>query len=674
MVRPGPRSAGLLTAALCAAALAAAAPTAERPPIVLLTLDTTRDDCVGGAGSGTPNLERLAARGTRFARALSPAPLTLPAHSSLLTGLDPPRHGVRDNGVGALPGDLPTLATVLRARGYSTAAFVSSRVLDRRFGLHRGFETYDDRMTAEQTGEQGYPERDAAAVTESALRWLAGRRSPYFLWVHYYDPHAPYVAPGSDAAAPPGTRYRDEIRHVDAQVGRLLAGLPGPVERTIVAAVGDHGEMLGEHGERDHGVFLYRGSLDVPLILGGPGVPRGRRVEKTVPTRALAATLLRLSGLEDTTAFGDALPGLGLPSPAEAAVYSETFLPATAYGWSPLKAVTLDQLRYVEAPRPELYDLAADSGESHNLASERPAEVARLRARLQQLDGAGPTREAAAVAPDAAVAEALRSLGYLSGASAPLTVARTGGMDPKDGMPLLSEFERAKALLAAGRVAEARALFEDLVRRSPGNVPFLSRLAEAEAASGRREAALATLRAALQLNPSLDFLRLRLADGCFELGRLGEARAEYAATLAKDPRSARAWMGLGEVALRQGRPEEELSLMRRAVAAGAQSAAVLSRLSQIEAGRGDLAAAEAHAEEAVGLLPDSGPAWWVWGEAAEKSGRPAEAAKRFARAVEEGFETRPALLHLGWLLDGLGRTAEARVYLEQANRLLESPR
>jgi len=542
-------------------------------------------------------------------------------------------------------------------------------VLDRRFGLDRGFLSYDDRMPAEQTGEQGYPERDASAVTGSALRWLAQRSpgGPYFLWVHYYDPHAPYAAPGSDPAAPAAARYRDEIRYVDTQVGRLLGGLPGPADGTLVAAVGDHGEMLGEHGERDHGVFLYRGSLEVPLLLAGPGVPRGRRVEKTVPTRALAATLLRLAGIEDA-AFGDALPALGLPEAADGAVYSETFLPATAYGWSALKAVTHGRLRFIEAPRPELYDLEADPRETRNLASERPAEVARLRARLRQLDSAEPARAAAAVVPDAAVAEALRSLGYLSGASAPAPVARTGDLDPKDGMPLLEEFERAKALLREGRAAEARARFEDLVRRSPGNVPFLSRLAEAEAASGRREAALATLRAALQLNPSLDFLRLRLADGYFELGRLGEARAEYEATLALDPRSARAWMGLGEVALRSGRAEEELALMRRAVAAGVESALVLSRLAQIEAGRGELAAAEEHAGEAVRLLPTFAPGWWVWGEAAEKRGRPAEAAPRLARAVAEGLSTAPALLHLGRLLQGLGRTAEARVYLEQAAR------
>jgi predicted Zn-dependent protease len=432
--------------------------------------------------------------------------------------------------------------------------------------------------------------------------------------------------------------------------------------------------MLGEHGERDHGIFLYASSLDVPLLLAGPGIPRARTIDTTVPARALAATLMRLAGIQGST-LGESLPGLGT-APAgpsrgvapERAVYSETLLPATAYGWSGLKAVTEGRLRFIEAPRHELYDLAADPAEGRNLADEKPIEVARMRALLRQLEGAHPAREADAVVPDAAVSETLRSLGYLSGASAGAPLARGGGIDPKDGIALLAEFDRAKALIGDGRAVEARTLLEDLVRRNPENVPFLSRLAEAEAASGRREAALATLRSASQLNPSLDFLHLHMANGLFELGRLAEARAEYEATLALDPRSARAWLGLGEVALRQGRPDEELKLMQQAVAAGTESALVLSRLAQIELARGQLAEAEEHAAKAVRLLPSFAPGWWVWGQAAEKRGARNQAASRFTRAVEQGLTTPAALVHLGRLLLQLGRPGEARPHLQQVAR------
>jgi tetratricopeptide (TPR) repeat protein len=291
-----------------------------------------------------------------------------------------------------------------------------------------------------------------------------------------------------------------------------------------------------------------------------------------------------------------------------------------------------------------------------------------LRALLQQLERSAPERGAQAVTRDAGVDAALRSLGYLSGASAPSAPRRAGGIDPKDGIALLDEFERAKAALREGRAAEAMTRLEELVRRNPGNVPFLSRLAEAQALSGRREAALATLREAVHWNPTQDLLRVRLADAYFELGQVAEARAEYETTLALNPHAARAWMGLGELALRQGRPQEELSLMRRALAAGVESALVLSRLAQIEAGRGELAAAEEHAREATRLLPEFALGWWVWGETAEKRGQPAEAVKRYARAVEQGLATAPALLQLGRVLQQLGRTAEARVYLAQASR------
>src|SRR5262249_8147831 len=206
---------------------------------------------IEGGSSLTPNLDALAARGLRYANAISPAPLTFPAHCSLLTGLDPPEHGIRDNGVGVLDTEIPTLATVLAARGYTTAAFVASRVLDRRFGLGRGFATYDDRMVAENVGEQGYPERDARAVTDAALAWMesesestsAPRGRPYFLWIHYYDPHAPYRAPGDWSGKSLETRYAGEIAYVDSQVARLLRGLPGTAGGRLAAAAGGRGGM-----------------------------------------------------------------------------------------------------------------------------------------------------------------------------------------------------------------------------------------------------------------------------------------------------------------------------------------------------------------------------------------------------------------------------------------------
>ena len=649
-----------------------AAPPSARPSLVLLTLDTTRADalgCYGGVGASTPNLDALAARGTRWARALTPAPLTFPAHCSLLTGLDPPFHGVRDNGTAILPPTLPTLATVLAARGYRTGAFIASRVLDRRFGLARGFQTYGDRMAAERQGEHGYPERNATAVTAEALAWLSRvpRGRPYFLWVHYYDPHSPYAAPGASRSVTVARRYAGEVAFMDREIGRLLAALPARAD-TVVAAVGDHGEMLGEHAERDHGLLLYRSSLDVPLIVAGPGVRAGHVVPQTVGIRGLPAALLLLLNAADAAGpFGAPLPGLegaGRQPPAAAPVYSETWLPATAYGWSPLRAASDGRLRYVLAPQPELYDFVADPGETRNLVAQRTAESQRLRGFLADVERTSARRAVKEAAPPPEVVQALRSLGYLSGSSPP---PRGRGLDPKDGVAMLEEFHRANQALAAGRPADALPVLQDLVRRSPGNVPFLSRLSDAQAATGRVEDAVATVKEAITLNPRLDFLHLHLANTYKGMGRLAEARAEFEAAVALNPRMSAAWLALGELAKREGKNAEERRFLERAVGAGTASAAILARLAQIELATGETKSAEAHAAEATALVPEFGVGWWVWGEVAEKTGRRRDAITRYEKAVAAGFRDPRALLQLGRLLLAEGRTDAARRHLAQAS-------
>jgi choline-sulfatase len=618
------------------------------PSLVLLTLDTTRADHVGARGarpSLTPRLDALAARGLRYAKALSPAPLTLPAHCSLLTGLDPPAHGVRDNGAAALGADVPTLAEVLSRRGYATAAFVSSLVLDRRFGLDRGFGVYDDQMAAERIGEYGYPERDAAAVTSAALAW-AGKRprgKPFFLWVHYYDPHAPHRASGQPGPADATPGYAGEIAYMDREIGRLLQTVAPEGSRTVVAVVGDHGEMLGEHGEAGHGIFLYTAALEVPLIITGPGIAPGTVKPQTVGIRALPSTLLNLLGLaKDAPPFGTPLPGLSLSEPVQPAapIYSETFLPATAYGWSPLKAVSDDRWRFIQAPRPELYDLRADPGEAKNLADLRTDERARMEQALTAVEKTGQ-RVGTPVKPDAQLAEALASLGYHSGASG----TRSGTIDPKDGIAMLAELEQTRQWMGAGRAREAVARLEELVRKSPGNVPFLVRLAVAQAAAGRAEAGVATLKHAVGLNPRLDFLHAHLADAYLDLGRAAEARAEYELALTLNPRFARAWLGLGEAAGR-GDPGAERTVLRKAVAAGTDSAIVWSRLAELELQAGDSAAAARAAEEATGLVPELAQAWLVRGNVAEKAGRTVDAVAFYQKAIALGLSDPQLAQHV----------------------------
>ncbi len=631
--------------------------------LIVLTLDTTRADhlgAYGAAGAMTPVLDSLAAGGARYARAITPSPLTLPAHASLFTGLDPPEHGVRNNGTAVLPAELPTLAATLAARGYATGAFVASRVLDHRFGLDRGFDFYDDRMAAEQLGQYGYPERDAHAVTSAALAWLdslpAGK--PYFLWLHYYDPHAPYQPPRSPGlsqqhgVADASQGYAGEIAFVDRQIGRLLAALP--VGERLVAAVGDHGEMLGEHGETGHGIFLYRAALEVPLILAGPGIPVGLVIEETVATRRMASTLLRLLGADGGGAPlpGPVLPGLGEESPRQP-VYSEARMPASAYGWAALKAVTDGPWRLIAAPRPELYNVVDDPGEQRNLlATGRPgaagsrqakAPARRLRAVLVAIDAGFERRLGTEPAHDPELQANLRSLGYLS------NMSEAGTIDPKDGIRLLADFDRARQLMGAGNTVQALGLLQGLVARNPRNVPFRSRLAAAQLETGDTRAALASYRAAIELDPRLDFLHRNLADAYLRLGHIEQARAEYRLALELNPRFAAAWLRLAELAARAGEGAQERRLLLEAVAAGTTSAAILSRLGQIEITAGAADAAEAHLRQATGLAPAWALPWLLRGQAAEARGDADAAAEHYRKAAalapgsKEGREARRRL-------------------------------
>lgn len=653
----GMKPLALLALLLAAILILAAAPNptpASPGNVLLLTLDTTRADAIG---AGTPVLSALAARGVRWTQAVTPSPLTLPAHASLLTGLVPPEHGVRDNGTAVLPKDVPTLATAFGSRGYATAAFVASRVLDRRFGLARGFQHYDDKAPAEQIGEYGYPERNARQMTDAALEWLGKRPAgkPFFLWVHYYDPHAPYDPPDVDPRAGGARRYAGEVAYMDREIGRLLAAVPG---RTVIAAVGDHGESLGQHGERTHGIFLYQPTMRVPLILAGPGVPQGRTVAETAPTIRLASTLLRLAG--GGPAFGEPLPGLaGLGGRAAGPVYLETRFPLSAYGWSPLEGMFDGRWKLIVAPRPELYDLGSDPGETRNLLDTQRDQARRLKTALQAAQRSFKTRKAEAADPE--LARSLQSLGYASGSGS----SGKGTLDPKDGVSLIDEFVAAKEMTERGNPRGAVTKLTELVRRSPGNIPFLTALAAAQLAGGDADAAIATYRRAARENPRLDFLHQNLADAYARLGRPEEAKKEYELTLDLNPRFAAAWWGLADLAQKAGRPAEVRRLLTEAVNAGVESVSILVRLAEVEAKAGDAAASERRFRQAVDLAPAWAPAWLVWGQTAENHGQLDQALQRYLKAAEVAPGEPAPLLGAGRVLQKKGDRQGARQYLER---------
>ena len=414
------------------------------PNVVVITLDTTRADRLSPYGymdASMPALERLAREGVLFDQAMTVAPLTLPAHASLFTGLFPPRHGVRDNADRALDASHTTLAETLRERGLQTGAFVSSVVLASDRGLAQGFEHYMDVPPAGDRRPRQLHRRGDDVMTD-AIRWVDDvRNAPFFLWAHLYDPHRPY-----DPPEPYRSRHFDpyvgEIAFADAQIGRLLDRLRehGLLERTIVIVAGDHGESLGEHGEQDHGIFVYENVLRVPLIVRLPGassksVRAPRRVSDVVRLVDVMPTVLDLIGLPPPAMDGDSLVDLmnGKRVTVEREGYAESLYPAR-FGWSPLRTLRDGRFKLIDAPRPELYDLGRDPFEERNIHAERPTVAAAMKRRLSQIAG-GPSvsdtlSQTDALSPDAR--ERLHALGYIG--SEPLAASHTvwDRLDPKD--------------------------------------------------------------------------------------------------------------------------------------------------------------------------------------------------------------------------------------------------
>jgi len=427
---------------------------APRPPLNLLvvTLDTTRADALGAYGGRaiTPSLDYLASGGVVFEQASTVAPLTLPAHASLFTGLFPPSHGVRGNGQVALAPSSVTLAERLKTRGFRTGAFVSSFVLDRQWGLDQGFDVYHDGgIGAEQQIDRESVRRPADRVVDDALDWMRQiESSRFFAWLHFYDAHAPAFPPPEFAPIGGGDNYFAAIGFIDFQLSRIMTFLAEHHldERTIVVIVGDHGESLGEHGEPTHGLFVYESVLHVPFIIHGPlANTQGRRVSEPVRIVDVMPTVLDLLGESAAPAInGQTLVPLmtGLPREASLDVYSESRYPLDQFGWSPLSALRDRRYKLILAPRPELYDLEADPRESVNLYQQRGDLAASMTRRLQALQQPARQETPASVPVDAATRARLASLGYIAASAPPPGSPPPTLADPKDQIDLYKQLTR----------------------------------------------------------------------------------------------------------------------------------------------------------------------------------------------------------------------------------------
>ncbi len=551
----------------------ASRPTAEPArarSLLLVTIDTLRADHVGVYGAGgvaTPALDRIGRSGVRFDRAFAPAPITLTSHASLLSGRYPPGHGARHNGM-AMEASVPTLATALRAGGFKTAAFIAAFPLDHRFGLARGFDVYSDAMPRGPDGRLAN-ERPGSTVVDEALGWLAEHRGErFFLWVHLFEPHAPY----GDALRTPNLtaiqRYDLEIATADAQVGRLLDGL-GPAEAsTLVIAAGDHGEAFGEHGEIAHSIFVYDTTLRVPLLMAGAGIPApGSVVADPVCLVDLLPTSLALLGLPRMDSDGvDLSPALAGSRLAPRDLYAESFAPLLDFGWSPLRAVRSGRWKVIEAPRPELFDMERDPGEQNDLAAEERAALLAMTARLDRFGPPGlPARAAMPVSGDPEARSRLRALGYASGrAETPPGAPRP---DPKDRKALAARI----ATVTSGEVggAELRATLESILADDPGN--------------GQAH--------------------LRLGFVLLDLGLPGQAAPHFTAAISAGMPTADPYLGMAACQAAQGASERALGTLRQADAVDPGNPVVAANIGLLEGQLGRTDAAVAALSKALAAIP-----------------------------------------------------------------------
>ena len=630
------------------AACAASAQTLPKPPlnVVLITIDTLRPDhlgCYGYKSIKTPNIDALAADGTRFERAFSVVPVTLPSHTSMLTGTYPMLNGMHDFSGNKLNPQQPTLASVLKQAGYQTGAVIAAAVLDSRFGLNQGFDFYYDHFDFNRLDEANLDEmkRPGDLVADVALDWLANNsQRKFFLWMHLYDPHLPYHLrePYSrDYAAQP---YDGEIAFADEQVGRLIHSLREKkiYENTLIVLCGDHGESLGEHGEKNHGFFIYNATMHVPLIIRVPEnqLPnRAHTVENPVSLVDLMPTVLNALGVEipEQVQGHSLLPELRHDTSSDTSnkrgpdpvLYGETFLPRIHFNWSELRGAENAKYHFIDAPKPELYDLAKDPDELHNLFIEKSAVSAEMRAQLAAMirDYSAPNNKELAekTGLDPALMERLKSLGYagFSGGSDPAISSRDLP-DPKDRIATYELISEAISDSQHGRYRESIDKFKSVIKAEPNSVPahymqglnyyhlkMFSESADelqktvqlspdyalaqfnlgmAQGHAGQIDAAITTLQRTLQLDATNFEAAFNLGVAFLQKKQVDSAVAAFRQSITINSDFARGHRALGELLLYQNKPDDAIAELRRAVELAPQDPAMHESLAKALAATG----------------------------------------------------------------------------------------
>ena len=650
--------------------------------VVVITTDTTRADhigCYGNRGVKTPVIDRLASEGILCAHATTPSPSTLPAHSSLLTGLYPHHHGARANGTFRLEDKVTTLAERLKAEGYRTGGIISAFVLDSRFGLDQGFDLYHDDLTKGMTYSPNmFRERAAELTNEPATQFIRDNADqPFFLWVHYFDPHAVYMPPEPFRTEYQHDLYVGEIAYADSQIGVLLSQLEesGIRDRTLVIYTADHGEGRGEHGEQTHSMLVYDSTMHVPMILNAPAaLPQGKVIQRQTCLVDVAPTVLYLLGKD----VPEELDGINLcekPVEPHRSVLIETIATMTLHGWAPLVGVRRDDFKYILAPRPELYDLTADPRELQNLHDEKKDMVGILSGQLAEWLGEDPylaARQAVNVGNMEVDDEAMRrlaALGYIQTSSGQ-DVEPDERLDPKDQIVQWETVQKAIHLRAQGEPITAIEILEHCLAEVPGDVFARSVLASALQQVGESERAMAHLQQALDREPNNETLYLSMAGIYMGKGDFKEAESFIDQAQEIEPEAAQAVVMRGRMALQRGREDEAMRFFQEALEMdpGTAGPGAYNAMGMVHLVRGRFDEARQAFQSCIRLDSLNGVAHDGLANILIHEGKPEEAMRELQIALRFDPNQARALATLAFLISQQGEQEKA---LEVAQRALK---
>jgi arylsulfatase A-like enzyme/Tfp pilus assembly protein PilF len=650
--------------------------------VLVVSLDTTRADRIHAYGFQdiqTPVLDSLASEGVLFLQAATTAPLTLPAHTTIFTSRVPPAHGVRDNGGFFVDPAETTLAERLREAGFRTGAFVGAYVLDSKWGLDQGFDTYFDDfdLTKYRAISLGAIQRPANEVVDKALEWLngvAGER--FFGWVHLYDPHTPYEPPEPYRSQYAGRPYLGEIAFTDSQVGRLVDFLRGRglLDRTVIVVVGDHGESLDDHGEASHGFFIYESVVRVPLIIRAP-LPgaRGRQVADVVRTLDIAPTIAELLELPRAAAdegvslvplMRGETPELGLET------YSESMYPLYHYGWSDLRALRSGRFKLIAAPRPELYDLEQDPGERRNLFEERRQLGDRMLARLVELEAGFAKSERPKNEPDVdpEARARLAALGYIGSfiATAPPDASRSGLADPKDKIRVFNLISKARDISKdEKRFDEVVGMLKQVVGEDPNVIDAWFMLGNVHTRANRQEQAIEYFKRVLALKPDDEMATVNMANAYRQIGKDEEALVGYRRFLQLDPKNAQVRYEIAQILIDHGELNEAAAQLNEALRIDPKMAAARNALGVVALKSGNAAQAEREIRAAIAQRPDVRLAHFNLALIAEERRDHRTAIEEYLKEIEQHPSSYKAIFNLGRLYGEMGqREAQITAYRE----------